>query len=424
VVGTIYDFVTVTLTNANFTGAIVKGANFTGSGLAASQLYSTASYASGDLTGIGLAANNLTGWNFANQNLTNASFFSREAYGTSVLTNATFRGAIVKGANFSGTTYYGFTASQLYSTASYSSGDLTGIVLDGNKMTGWNFANQNLSNAQFDVAYLAFENSDEAVYANLTNANLTNANLTGAVFYDSTLTNANFTNANLTGARVGSTLTNANFTNASLANAVVVGNMTNTNFTGADLRGAFWYPNDGSIPTTIITHDTIRPDGSIQGLALQAGEKLVIRNDPIAITVTTSASIDNAATLQFLLDDAWTSPVGFAPGLIPALGGTLDLELAAGVDPASLLGESFQLFDWNGALPVDNQFATITTEPGLTFDVSNLYSTGNVTLTAVPEPSSLALCLLALGALLLLAWRRKRTIILMLFHHPWPRSTS
>ena len=63
------------------------------------------------------------------------------------LTNANFSGAISpKGHRlFSGNT--GFTASQLYSTASYASGDLTGIGLHGNDLTGWNFANQNLTNA-------------------------------------------------------------------------------------------------------------------------------------------------------------------------------------------------------------------------------------------------------------------------------------
>ena len=54
----------------------------------------------------------------------------------------------------------GFTASQLYSTASYASGDLTGIGLGGNDLTGWNFANQNLTNA------------------NLCGSTLTNANFT------------------------------------------------------------------------------------------------------------------------------------------------------------------------------------------------------------------------------------------------------
>ena len=31
------------------------------------------------------------------------------------------------------------------------------------------------------------------------------------------------------------------------------------------------------------------------------------------------------------------------------LGGTLDLEFADGVDPSTLLGETFQLFNWSGA---------------------------------------------------------------------------
>ena len=43
------------------------------------------------------------------------------------MTNANLTGAIVNGADFQSAT--GFTASQLYSTASYTSGDLTGIGL-------------------------------------------------------------------------------------------------------------------------------------------------------------------------------------------------------------------------------------------------------------------------------------------------------
>ena len=136
-----------TLTNANFSGAIVKGAFFAvyspsiTTDFTASQLYSTASYASSDLTGIDLEGNDLTGWNFANQNLTNAGLQSpltnanftnanlTHAYlDYSTLTDANFSGAIVKGASFDHTTSTGFTASQLYSTASYASGDLTGIA--------------------------------------------------------------------------------------------------------------------------------------------------------------------------------------------------------------------------------------------------------------------------------------------------------
>ncbi|HEV3417205.1 MAG TPA: PEP-CTERM sorting domain-containing protein, partial [Pirellulales bacterium] len=178
--------------------------------------------------------------------------------------------------------------------------------------------------------------------------------------------------------------------------------LTNANFSGADLRGATgWSPD-----VTAITHNAILPDGSIQGLALLAGEKLLVRNNPISITVATSATLDNAATLEFLLDANWTSPVGFSAGLNPSLGGTLDLEIASGVDPSTLVGDSFQLFNWNGPLPAGDQFSMITTEPGLNWDLSNLYSAGTVTLIAVPEPSALLLASFGLAAVAAFASRR------------------
>ena len=152
---------------------------------------------------------------------------------------------------------------------------------------------------------------------------------------------ANFSNANLTNADLGdSILTAANFTNTNLTNANLSNyqsNLTNANFTSADLRGAIgWSP----APATI-THNTIQPYGSIQGLALLAGEKLVVRNNPIAITVNTSATFDPTSTLQFQLDSNWTSTIGFSPGLTPALGGTLQLTFADGVNaPANSDGRS------------------------------------------------------------------------------------
>ena len=57
----------------------------------------------------------------------------------------------MRGANFQNAS--GFTAAQLYSTASYQAYDLTGVRLDGN-LAGWNFAGQNLTNASFAYATL------------------------------------------------------------------------------------------------------------------------------------------------------------------------------------------------------------------------------------------------------------------------------
>ena len=143
---------------AIFTGAEIRGAQFGGLGyfifngppsystiFLSAQLYSTASYANHDLSGVGLSGLDLTGWNFANQNLTGAHFDAAN------LTNANFTGAIVKGATFGGRYHTpvgvpeDITAPQLSSTASYAAGDLTGIGLTSDDLSGWSFANENLS---------------------------------------------------------------------------------------------------------------------------------------------------------------------------------------------------------------------------------------------------------------------------------------
>ena len=354
-------FVSSSLANANFTGATIKGANFStlmgfGPEFTATQLYSTRSYAVHDLSGIALNSDeeqyDLSGWNFAHQNLTNAGFKG------SKLTNADFTGAIVNGADFS---WWGFdgtlSAGQLYSTASYASHNLSGIKLAYKNLDDWNFANQNLTNAKFNTTILGGTNFKGAI--------LNGADFTSLLQYPTLQVNADYTDA--------------------------------------DLRGAAgWVP----IASTI-THNTIRPNGSIQGLALLTGEKLVVRNNPLAVTVTTSATFDPASTLGFMLDQNWTSPVGFATGLTPMLSGALDLEIASGTDPSTLVGTTFQLFNWNGPLPSGDQFSSFTTAPGLTWDLTNLYSTGTVTLTSVPEPSTALMVAIGLSVSAMLARRRK-----------------
>jgi len=201
------------------------------------------------------------------------------------------------------------------------------------------------------------------------------------------LANTNFTRANLAGARFDSTV------------------LTSTNFTDADLRGANGF---APLPSTITTN-TILPDGSIHGLALSSGETLTIRNNTIPISISTTATLDPQSTLQLLLSTNWTSTIGFAPGLTPSLDGTLDLEIAAGINPATLIGHTFQLFTWNAALDPANTFTSIATNPTLAWDLSSLYTTGQITLTSVqsaagasptPEPTTLALLLAATPLLL------------------------
>jgi len=382
------------LTTATLTGATVAGANFGHTSLTDTQLYSTASYKNQTLRGIGLGWNNLTNWSFSGQDLSNANL----SYAT--LTGADLTGAIVAGAVFD---LSNLTAPQLYSTGSYRAGNLPGISLYRDGLTGWNLSDQNLTSANLS-------------YANLTNATLTGAIVAGAVFDSSNLTapqlystgsyrtgnlhgislhgndltgwdfsGQNLTNANLFSATMtNATLTNANLTNAILNSATLI----NANLTGSDLRGAQGFVPS---PATTITTNTILPDGTIQGLNLNANTATwFVRNysGNIPIQVLQGMSMNAGTSLVFQFDGApWSSTISFDAGIPVTLGGNLELGVANGVDPTTLFGHSFQMFNWSGVTP-SGQFNVVNDFPAsCLLDASQVYSTGNLTVLGHATPS-------------------------------------
>jgi uncharacterized protein YjbI with pentapeptide repeats len=306
------------------------------------QLYSTASYQAHDLSGITLWVHNLAGANFAGQNLSGANLSSAN------LTGADFTNAEVRGAAFDGS---GFTLAQLYSTASYAAHDLSRIRLAGHNLSGANLSGQIL-----------------------TSAYLGSADLTGADFSNANLTGASLTYANLTGA----------------------------DFTAADARGAYLLP---SFPTSAITTNLIRPDGHINGPVLDGGGLLVVRDyeGSIPITVDQHLAMGPGGTLRMVFEaDAWDSTISFAPGIPVTLGGTLELTFADDVNLAGQVGRTFELFNWTGVTPTG---AFAISSP-YAWDLSNLYTTGQVTLTAIPEPTTVVLLIMAAG----MCVNRHRTI--------------
>ena len=70
---------------------------------------------------------------------------------TNNLTNTDFTDADVKGHGLICATTSGFTQSQLKSTASYKMKDLSGISLEDSDLSGWDFHQQNLTNASFRI---------------------------------------------------------------------------------------------------------------------------------------------------------------------------------------------------------------------------------------------------------------------------------
>jgi uncharacterized protein YjbI with pentapeptide repeats len=314
-----------TLTNADLSGAILTNAY-----LASSTLTNA------DLSGAELANAYLDGSTLTNTDLSGA-ILTNATLDSSTLTNADLSGAVVTRARLYGTTSRGFTQAQLASTASYEAGDLSGISLSENDLSGWDFHGQNLSTAS--------------------------------------LYNSTFTNADLSG---------ANLTNASLFSST----LTNADLSWADTRGA-----QGLDLTDAIVRNTIRPDGTIAALELVGDARLVLRDDdgvpdpaptwwlsprpPIAITIAEQMSMSDEGGLQlFIESDPWDSLISFEPGIPVQLGGRLELAFAADVDVATQIGRAIRIYDWAGVEPT----GVFTVSSLYPWDVSQLYTTGEVTL--------------------------------------------
>src|SRR5205085_2651393 len=124
---------------------------------------------------------------------------------------------------------------------------------------------------------------------------------------------------------------------------------------------------------------------------------------PITIDQQFNAGLGGA--LEILFDkDPWASVISFQAGIPIVLGGTLDLEFDDGVDLTGEVGKTIHLFDWTGVSPS----GTFASGGPYTWDVSALYSTGNVTLAAVPEPSAVVLAVVGIMGFAFLAAVNKR----------------
>jgi hypothetical protein len=168
--------------------------------------------------------------------------------------------------------------------------------------------------------------------------------------------------------------------------------LTDADLTAADARGAA-LSTAGAITTNLIL-----TNGHINGLDLNAGGLLVVRDGPIPIAINQHLMIGPGGALRMVFEkDAWDSTIYFAPGIPVTLGGTLELTFADEVNPVGQIGRTFDLFDWTGVAPT----GTFAVSSPYAWDLSNLYTTGQVTLTAIPEPSTVMLLILvAAGALI------------------------
>lgn len=360
----------------------------------------------------GFAAADLSNANFSDSNLSKSRFGLRSQGGNTPvdLAGANFTGANIAGADFRLAQHV--TAAQIASTQTFNKNKLSGLMLDDADLTSIDLNHKNLRSTDFEFCTLTS--------ATFSGANISRANFTGAEGFTAgqLASTRNFTHHNISGINFtdvdisGINLTKVNLSKTLLTDADLSGatftkaNLTKTNLNDADLRGATGI----TLKKNTLTHDTIQSDGSINGLALGNGETLTIRNNATAVTAKTTATFGAGSTIAFSLQDNWTSPMDFANGINPTLGGTIDLDVAPGVDPSTLAGHTFQIFNWNSAPTGGNQFASIVTDPSIVWDTTNLYVNGTVTAVSfvgnpAPEPASLGI--MAAASLLLLRRRRR-----------------
>ncbi len=220
--------------NSDFSGVTAIDTSF--STATVNRIFTDSNFSNSNLKDALFNYAGLSGVDFSSANLYGAYFISAN------LANADFTNAIISYADFTSTVQYGFSAEQLYSTASYQSKTLQYVSFEYNDLEGWNFSGQNLTRANFSI---------------------------------SSLINADFRNANLTNAIFGA-----------------------PNLSGTDFRGS-----TGATWSSAITTNTILADGNLNGGALNLsgqGNSLIIRvSDTSAVLMTASGAVSDGAELIF-----------------------------------------------------------------------------------------------------------------------------
>ncbi|HTZ00516.1 MAG TPA: PEP-CTERM sorting domain-containing protein, partial [Rhodocyclaceae bacterium] len=243
------------------------------------------------------------------------------------------------------------------------------------------------------------------------------------------------------GLEIGATLTNASGGEVNLMNAdlfvhggtvnggrisiagftQVSGSVDNqaggqVNVSGTSAQAIFWdnFRNNGSVNVT--TGSTATFFGLVTGAGsfLGGGAKELAGgyspgNSPAQVTLDGSVSF-TAGTLTMELGG--TTPGSGHDKLVflgsVALNGAgLSVEYWNGWTAGA--GQTYDLFDWNSGAPQGSfsQVLLPTLAAGLVWDTSHLYTSGDISVAAVPEPETYATLLAGLGILAAVARRRQ-----------------
>ncbi|QDU70408.1 pentapeptide repeat-containing protein [Mucisphaera calidilacus] len=300
------------LVRANLTSVLFIDTRLADADLSHANLDDTAFHASDlsnarlthvDLSNRSMSEVDLTGADLTGSNLSNLRLSEVNLFG------ANLTDTIITGIEITAATPRGFTAEQLYSTASYRNKNLSNVSFSRSTMTDWDLSGQNLQGSHFyEVTLIA---------ANLSHANLRNSN-----YLDSKLIGANLSHANLENIYVNncdlsySDLSHANLSNAwfesgptrflyvdfsyaNLSNAIMTSSndspsFTGANFTHANLTGVNLYGIDGrtiTIDHTDLTNTNLQA-ANLTGLKLKGSTLVGTKLDKATLHNTDFTDVD------------------------------------------------------------------------------------------------------------------------------------
>ena len=259
----------------DLTKAYLIGADLRNSEIISNTLTS-ADFSDANLANALFFNSNLTSVSFARANLTLARF---EDFSQDQLDGIDWSDAIIAGTLFRRATSRGFTASQLYSTASYKDRNLAGVEFYDSDFSGWDFSEQNLSSAFFSSVDLTNANFSRAIlfHANLgamlNGADITDAVINGAYIGQITAaqlySTASYKARDLRGINIGVDVPGGwDFTGQNLAGAGIYGEaLKNANMTGANIVGASFY-SYGTVPATQLYSTSSYQEHNLSGIAI------------------------------------------------------------------------------------------------------------------------------------------------------------
>jgi autotransporter-associated beta strand protein len=153
--------------------------------------------------------------------------------------------------------------------------------------------------------------------------------------------------------------------------------------------------------TTVSTGGTLAGTGTVGATTIQTTGILAPGSGGIESLNTGALTLDSGSFSNFEINATLdTSDLAISSALL-TFGGTLNVNNIGGI---LLLGDTFNLFDWNTTTGAFSTLNLPGLDPGLTWDTGSLYTAG--TITVIPEPNVAAL-LGGLGTILLLRRRRR-----------------